>query len=121
MLEKQAEYNGNKEWDEADSLNVPFIKVKNEINYDELCGRMIKGTDLYIEQALQTIEFELNNCGGSVKSEALIKVLEGIRPQNGRKFIYNDDFILYLKESQKEKPYFALKVDNSNVLLSDEN
>lgn len=121
MLEKQAEYNGNKEWDEADSLNVPFIKVKNEINYDELCGRMIKGTDLYIEQALQTIEFELNNCGGSVKSEALIKVLEGIRPQNGRKFIYDDDFILYLKESQKEKPYFALKVDNSNVLLSDEN
>ena len=38
-----------------------------------------------------------------------------------RKFIYNDDFILYLKEEDKEKPYFALKVDNTDVLVAGEN
>ena len=40
---------------------------------------------------------------------------------SGRKFIYNDDFILYLKEEDKEKPYFALKVDNTDVLVAGEN
>ena len=36
-------------------------------------GRGIKGTSWFIRQALQTIDFELNNVGGSVKSEAVIE------------------------------------------------
>ena len=118
MIEKSNNYTGNKTWDENDVLMIPFIKVQDEINYDELCGRFIKGTQWYIRQALQTIDFELNNYGGSVKSEALIEALrQGILNIN-REFIFDDDFILYLKESDKEKPYFALKVDNSDVLVS---
>ena len=33
------------------------------------------------------------------------------------RFIFNDDFIVYLKEEDKEKPYFALKVDNTDILI----
>ena len=75
MLEKQAKYTGDKNWNKNDVLNIPFIKINDEINYDELCGRWIKGTNWYIRQAIQTIDFELNNYGGSVKSEALIENL----------------------------------------------
>ena len=121
MLEKQAKYTGDKNWNKNDVLNIPFIKINNEINYDELCGRWIKGTNWYIRQAIQTIDFELNNYGGSVKSEALIEALIEAVFETGRKFIYNDDFILYLKEEYKEKPYFALKVDNTDVLVAGEN
>ena len=121
MLEKQAKYTGNRNWNKNDVLNIPFIKINDEINYDELCGRWIKGTDWYIRQAIQTIDFELNNYGGSVKSEALIEALKNAVFETGRKFIYNDDFILYLKEEDKEKPYFALKVDNTDVLVAGEN
>ena len=118
MIEKSNNYTGNKTWDKNDVLMIPYIKVQDEINYDELCGRFIKGTQWYIRQALQTIDFELNNYGGSVKSEALIEALrQGILNIN-REYIFDDDFILYLKESDKEKPYFALKVDNSDVLVS---
>ena len=118
MIEKSNKYTGNKTWDKNDVLMIPYIKVQDEINYDELCGRFIKGTQWYIRQALQTIDFELNNYGGSVKSEALIEALkQGILNIN-REYIFDDDFILYLKESDKEKPYFALKVDNSDVLVS---
>ena len=118
MIEKSNNYTGNKTWDKNDVLMIPYIKVQDEINYDELCGRFIKGTQWYIRQAVQTIDFELNNYGGSVKSEALIEALrQGILNIN-REFIFDDDFILYLKESDKEKPYFALKVDNSDVLVS---
>ena len=104
-------------------MNIPFIQVQDEINYDELCGKHIKGTDWYIRQALQTIDFELNNYGGSVKSEALIGLLESVvseKSENGREFIFNDDFFVYLKEENKQKPYFALKVDNIDVLVAGE-
>ena len=116
MLQKQSQYIGEKEWNKNDILNIPFIKISDAINYDELCGRMIKGTDFYIRQALQTIDFELNNYGGSVKSEALIEILKSAIINKGREFIFNDDFLLYLKEEDKQKPYFALKVDNLDVL-----
>ena len=120
MLEKQAQYTGDKKWNKIDIFNIPFIKINDEINYDELCGRMIKGTNWYIRQAIQTIDFELNNYGGSVKSEALIEALKNAIFEKGREFIYNDDFILYLKEEDKDKPYFALKVDDTDILVSAE-
>ena len=118
MLEKQEQYTGDRQWNENDILNIPFIRINDEINYDELCGRMIKGTNWYIRQAIQTIDFELNNYGGSVKSETLIEALKNAIFEKGREFIYNDDFILYLKEEDKDKPYFALKVDDTDILVS---
>ena len=120
IISKKEKYDGEKAWNENDILKIPFIKISDEINYDELCGRYIKGTDWYIRQALQTIDFELNNYGGSVKSEALIEALKSAEVEKGREFIFNDDFILYLKEENKNKPYFALKVDNTDVLVSEE-
>lgn len=119
MLEKSLKYNGEKECQENDTIKIPFIKVNDEINYDELCGRYIKGINCYIAQALQTIEFELNNVGGSVKSEAAIQTYRGTSIlEHGRKFIFNSGFLLYIKEFDKQKPYFALKVDDINVLQS---
>ena len=70
---------------------------------------------MYIRQALQTVNFELNNYGGSVKSEALISMTQGDNTKN-RFFNFNSDFILFLKESSIENPYFALNVDESDVL-----
>ena len=122
MLEKQNLYTGESNYKDIDILKIPFIKVNDEINYDELCGKIIKGTKgTYIKQALQTIDFELNNVGGSVKSEALIELRRGIATEEGRKFIFDNDFIVYMKEENKEKPYFALKVDNIDVLQLSEN
>ena len=93
-----------------------YISFKNTKLY-----KCFKNSKYYIKQALQTIDFELNNVGGSVKSEALIEALKNAVFETGRKFIYNEDFILYLKEEDKEKPYFALKVDNTDVLVAGEN
>ena len=119
LVEKSNKYTGTRDLQEDDALKIPYIKLKCDINYDELCGRYIKGTEMYIRQALQTVNFELNNYGGSVKSEALISMAQGDNTKN-RFFNFNSDFILFLKENSKEKPYFALKVDNTDILqLSD--
>ena len=57
----------------------------------------------------------------TVEDKPDIKELRKAVFETGRKFIYNEDFILYLKEEDKEKPYFALKVDNTDVLVAGEN
>ena len=118
IKKKQRSYSGKTTFEKEDMLRVPFIKVNDEINYDELCGREIKNSKYYIKQALQTIDFELNNVGGSVKSEAVIDATTKALTENARKMIFDSDFILYLKEENKEQPYFALKVDNTDVLVS---
>ena len=107
---------------EGDTLKIPFIKVNDEINYAELCGKHIKGGEGWIiAQALQTVDLELNNVGGSVKSEALIELQKNAIEDRKRNidYVFDSDFILYLKEENKEKPYFALKVDNTDVLVED--
>ena len=118
IKKQQINYSGKNTFEENDILRIPFIKVNDEINYDELCGREIKNSNYYIKQALQTIDFELNNVGGSVKSEAVIDATEKALTENARKMIFDSDFILYLKEESKEQPYFALKVDNTDILLA---
>jgi len=120
IKKQQINYSGKNTFEENDILRIPFIKVNDEINYDELCGREIKNSNYYIKQALQTIDFELNNVGGSVKSEAVIDATQKAWTEKSRKMIFDSDFILYLKEESKEQPYFALKVDNTDILLEEE-
>ena len=120
LEEQQSKYSGKSTFEESDMLRIPFMKVNDEINYDELCGREIKNSNYYIKQAIQTIDFELNNVGGSVKSEAVIDATMKALGDKSRKMIFDSDFILYLKEENKDQPYFALKVDNTEVLLADE-
>ena len=121
LKDKQNKYKGDTTFGETDKLRIPLINVKDEINYDALCGRFIKGTNgVYIKQALQTVNFELNNVGGSVKSEAIIDAAKNAIVDIKKKMIFDSDFILYLKEESKEQPYFALKVDDVSVLVKDD-
>lgn len=116
LKRQQSNYSEKNTFENNDILRIPFIKVNEVVNYDELCGRSIKNSKYYIKQALQTVEFELNNMGGSVKSEAVIDATTKALINKTRKMIFDSDFIVYLKEESKEQPYFALKVDNTNVL-----
>ncbi len=103
-----------------DDLKIPFIKVNAIINYDELCNRTIKNTKQYcIKYAIQTVEFELNNYGGNLTSEALVNIYQGFYLESPRAFDFTDTFILYLKETDKKQPYFALYVDNIDVLIQE--
>ena len=103
-----------------DILLVPDIAVDKTITYDELCGKKIIGTNYMISQALQTIQFKLDNKGGSLKSEAAISVMEtSLRPleEMPRYFMFNKPFVLFLMEDGKEKPYYAMKVDSTDFLV----
>ena len=118
LKQKEESYNGDKKLDDRDEVKIPYIDIDTIINYDELCGKFIKGTDsMYIQNALQNVRFFLNEKGGHLLSEAGIKgEYNSALMGNERTFYLDNNFVLFLKEKNKDKPYMALKVDNINIL-----
>lgn len=116
--EKSKNYTGDKIFNQADELKVPYITVDTIINYDELCGRFIKGTnEMYISNAIQNVKFTLNEKGGNLISEAaVVSEYNKAMDLETRFFNFTKPFIIFMKEENKSKPYFSLKVDNDNVL-----
>lgn len=114
MLKKQAAYEGESEFDKVDELKVPNLKFFEEKSFDEVCGKRIKGTNLMIDQAMETIRFEMDNTGVKLKSEAAMTIMKMSLepPKEPRIFNFDDTFVLFLKEKGKNKPYFALRVHN---------
>lgn len=115
MKEKQDSYTGERIMGEDDEFKAPMISVNYLRNYDELKNKEFytaDGEKMFIADALQTVEFMLNEKGGRVKSEAAIgtknsAMLGGEEP---KKLYLNDTFTLFLKEESKDKPYLAAKI-----------
>ena len=117
FLEKEKNYTGSREFLEPDEISIPYIHADANIRYDELCDKEIKGTNgLYILNAIQTVQFNLNEKGGNVTSEAGLQDMYLSISDNPRYFKFTDRFVLFLKEKDKEKPYFAMSVDDTSML-----
>ena len=114
MNKKTISYEGAKSFAENDELKVPNLKFFQEKSFDEITGKRIMGTNLVINQAMETIKFNMDYKGVELKSEAAMTVMkmsimEDIKP---RLFNFDDTFVLFLKEKGKESPYFALRVND---------
>lgn len=114
MNKKSLAYMGNKEFTKFDELKVPNIQFFEEKSFEELSGRRIMGTNLVIDQAMETIKFNMDNKGVKLKSEAAMTIMttsleEILEP---RFFHYDNTFVVFLKEKGKAKPYFALRVND---------
>lgn len=99
------------------NINDNFMMPKIDFNvlreYTEIENKKIITLDgVYtIDKAIQGIKFSLDEKGGKVKSEAGMDVkYENATIEKHRNFYVNDTFALFLKESSKDKPYFALKI-----------
>lgn len=107
----------NADFGNEDSLKVPNIKIDKTLQYPELCGKRIKGTNKVISQAIQTIKFNLDNKGGSLKSEAaLVTMKMSVGHIPPRAYNFDGDFVMFLKEAGKEKPYFATRINDLEFL-----
>lgn len=120
IVKKSNEYEGNKEFTENDYLKVPNIKFNTKKVFDELCGNKFyakNGNECEIEQAIQTIELEMDKSGGKIKSEAVIfmkeaSVMAPTQEVEYRYFYLNDEFTMFLKEKDKDMPYFAANIED---------
>lgn len=120
MFMKKAQYDGPLSFKADDEFKVPNISLYKEKSFKEVTNRRIKGTDMMISDALETIDFKMDNEGVKLKSEAAIMTKlcamlpdEDVKP---RKFYFNDTFVLFLQEADKNKPYFALRVNDVSLI-----
>ena len=117
---KSQKYKGSKKFTAGDQLKVPFMSLKAKTSYPELCNKEILHTNkLYISQALQTADFNLNNTGVKLKSEAIMDIKVMSMPltvkQKGRNFFFNNTFVIFMKEKNQSLPYFAMRVRNMDL------
>lgn len=110
----------NTEFGNEDKLSIPDIKIDKTIEYPELCGKKIKGTNKVISQAIQTIKFNMDNKGGSLKSEAaLVTMRMSANHQKAKHYNFNDEFVIFLKEAKSDLPYFAGRIEDLEFLVTE--
>lgn len=116
IITLSSKYTDSKVFTKDDKFKAPMIDFNVKREYVELENNSFitaDGKKVNIEKAIQTINFSINETGGKVKSEAAMdtKTTSIIHP-DPRYFLVDDSFVLFLKESNKDKPYFAVKVDD---------
>lgn len=114
---RSEQYDGNVNFSEEDTLKIPNIKFKIEKDFQELANKTFKdvsGKEHWIEKAVQTIQFELNKKGGKIKSEAgmIINTMSIVNPDEPREFLVDNAFTIFLKEIDKDTPYFAANIED---------
>ena len=114
---KTKNYKGRTEFSEDDELRVPYVQANGMINYNQLYDKKIKNSKgLYIYDVIQNVNFYLNERGCNLSSKATM-VTEYMGIGQDTKYCYfQDTFIIFMKEANSDKPYFALKVDNNDIL-----
>ena len=75
--------------------------------------KLYDGNEACIENAIQTINLTLDEKGGKIKSEAAmdIKVMS-FNPYESRYFYVDNTFALFIKEKDKNVPYFAALIND---------
>lgn len=118
VIDNGSKYKGNKEFSKQDTFKMPYINLNVLKEYKELENQEFYDIDnkkLVIDKALQTIKFELNETGGKIKSEAGMDVVKfsSLNPKDeSRNFNIDSTFAIFLKEANKDKPYFAARIDD---------
>lgn len=127
VINLSEEYEGSQRLLEDEIVKIPNIKFKTNKEFKEIENKTFyfsNGDPYKIDKALQTVEFELDEKGGKIKSEAGMMVLKEsiVMPEEIREFIVDDTFNIFLVEKDKDLPYFAAKIsDISKVQDSIEN
>ena len=113
---------------------IPFLHINESFNFDkQLADKDIKdktynatGYTWKILKTLQTIKFDMNNEGAKLKSEAAIVVMKetAMKPSEqivniDNNYFFDRPFVIYLKETGKDKPYFAARIKDGKYLVKE--
>ncbi len=106
----------------SDVLKVPMANFDVRRSFDELTDHPFPVVGLeyptyLIKTAIQNIRFELNEAGVRLKSESFsFGVGLASIPPLPRHFVFDKPFLLLMKLREADQPYFAMWVDNPELL-----
>jgi hypothetical protein len=106
----------------AESIVVPVLNFELLQSYDGLVGKEVTTRGplqgMPIVLAVQDIRFRLDENGAVLKSEgADAKKSDQSKPSKPRQFIFDKPFLILLERQGATQPYFALWVDNPELLV----
>lgn len=113
LVENIQEYDGDTELFKTDRVRIPVVDLVQTVTFKELQGKLIK-SDM-ISEAIETVDFRMNNKGVKLKSEAVL-ASKKIAPKRGTNYFFNDKFVLFMVEQGQQVPYFALRVSDIEKL-----
>lgn len=116
LSDKAKSFKGETKLSGTDELKVPVLNIDKKREYEEIQNKPFKTANpdlplLIIEKAVQTIQFSLDETGAKVKSEAGMGI-KSVSALEQRYFYVDDTFAVFLKEKDKNVPYFAAKIDD---------
>lgn len=101
------------------SLQIPKFNFDIKHSYSELLGKFLENKGFeknYIGKAIQDIVFKLDEKGVLLISDAKLPLPYLSAPME---LIFNRPFLIYLKEKDGEYPYFAMWVDNPELMVKE--
>lgn len=108
---------------ENESLKIPKLDFDLSHNFAELEGKRLLNRgweEWHIATAVQDIRFKLDEKGAVLKSRAFIMAMKGEAPPMSlkpRMFIFDKPFLVCLKQKKGSYPYFALWINNPELML----
>jgi hypothetical protein len=99
-----------------DTVFVPDVVFRIAHHFAELEGRMpanAKLENVPLMEALQVVQFRLTRSGAELRSEAAQLYRSAALPQD---YIFDGPFLIYMKKRGADRPYFAMWVDNAELL-----
>ncbi len=110
---------------EQETLRIPKIDFDLTHSFQELENRRImnKGWEgWFIAKAVQDTRFKLDEKGAVLKSRSFLFAMKEEAPPPGnerpRNFIFDKPFLICLKQKNGSYPYFALWINNPELLLT---
>lgn len=104
-----------------DKLIIPKLAFNLETDYNNLVNNkfVADNNQLTIRKAWQRTAFVLDESGAAAESEALIAAdslsVEEIKPKP-KKLVFNKPFLVILKRKDSPNPYFAMWVENTELM-----
>jgi hypothetical protein len=112
----------------GDILKVPKLNFDVTRRYQELEGRALVSNnpqvakDLRVLSAVQNTRFQLDEKGVRLRSESHLSLgcAAAPRPVPRHVMIFDKPFLILMQRAGAKRPYFALWVDNAELLVSAE-
>lgn len=124
-IDRKLKENFWKYWiqNEGDELRIPKVVFNIETNYKTLGGNsfMLKKQTYSIERAFQRTAFLLDEEGAKVESRSETEVTTEAEPEpiekpHPKKLHFNKPFLVILKRKDSPNPYFAMWVENTELM-----